>query len=262
MCILICKTAGSYTSQQRSDKMQNFKIIMSITSSATASRDREVPSTNIVFRSRLCLVTITKRDGTPMDASSISEEDIMGICIKKAHTHLLGVLHYSAMESVILFCTADELKCASYTIVEVMELQDEAITVKAMAPLDAHITAYMMVWHSKPSTGDGEPHTPPHQTPPSGATLHHLQADLGNLADNELWQLMEELHQEISQQRINTPPAVPLQANGHVIFGTIVSFNMLMQNFYKITQGSSEKVPSFATRLEGTLYQIRLRSPR
>ena len=34
-----------------------------------------------------------------------------------------------------------------------------------------------------------------------------------------------------------------------VIFGTVASFNMLMQNFYKITQGSSKKVPLFATRL-------------
>ena len=46
-----------------------------------------------------------------------------------------------------------------------------------------------------------------------------------------------------------------------VIFGTIASFNVLMQNFYKITQGSSKKVPSFATRLEGILNQIRLRCP-
>ena len=41
-----------------------------------------------------------------------------------------------------------------------------------------------------------------------------------------------------------------------------MSFDVLMQNLYKITQGSSEKVPSFATRLEGTLNQIRLRCPR
>ena len=47
-----------------------------------------------------------------------------------------------------------------------------------------------------------------------------------------------------------------------VIFGTVASFHVLMQNFYKITQGSSEKVPSFTTRLEGTLNQIRLRCPR
>ena len=46
-----------------------------------------------------------------------------------------------------------------------------------------------------------------------------------------------------------------------VIFGTLVSFDVLMQNFYKIAQGGNEKVPSFATRLEGTLNQIRLRCP-
>ena len=95
---------------------------MSVTSSTTASGDQEVPSTDIVLRSRLCLVTITKRDGTPMDASSISEEDIVEICIKKGHTHPLGVLHYSATESVILFHTAEELKCASHGIVKLTEL--------------------------------------------------------------------------------------------------------------------------------------------
>ena len=40
-----------------------------------------------------------------------------------------------------------------------------------------------------------------------------------------------------------------------VIFGTVASFNVLMQNFYKISQGN-EKVPSFAMQLEGTLNQI------
>ena len=44
-----------------------------------------------------------------------------------------------------------------------------------------------------------------------------------------------------------------------VIFGMVASFDVLMQNFYKITQGNNEKVPSFATRLEGTLNQIQLK---
>ena len=35
-----------------------------------------------------------------------------------------------------------------------------------------------------------------------------------------------------------------------------------MQNFYKVTQGNHKKVPLFATRLEGTLNQIRLKYPR
>ena len=45
-----------------------------------------------------------------------------------------------------------------------------------------------------------------------------------------------------------------------VIYGTVASFDILMQNFYKISQGN-EKVPSFATRFEGTLNQIRIKCP-
>ena len=41
-----------------------------------------------------------------------------------------------------------------------------------------------------------------------------------------------------------------------VIFGTVASFNVLMQNFYKVTQGNHKKVPSFATRLERTLIKL------
>ena len=47
-----------------------------------------------------------------------------------------------------------------------------------------------------------------------------------------------------------------------IIFGTVVSFDVLMQNFYKVTQNNHEKVPSFATRLERTLNQIWLQCPR
>ena len=45
-----------------------------------------------------------------------------------------------------------------------------------------------------------------------------------------------------------------------VIFGTVVSFDVLMQNFYKISQGN-EKVHSSVTWLEGTLNQIRIKCP-
>ena len=42
------------------------------------------------------------------------------------------------------------------------------------------------------------------------------------------------------------------------IFGTVASFDILMQNIYKVTQGNIKKVPSFTMRLEGTLNQIQL----
>ena len=46
------------------------------------------------------------------------------------------------------------------------------------------------------------------------------------------------------------------------ILGMVTSFDILMQNFYKVMQGNHKKVPSFATRLEGTLNQIQLKCCR
>ena len=150
------------------------QIKMSVTSSATTSRDHDVPSTEVIFGDKLYLIPIARRVGTLMDASSISEEDITEICVKKGHTHPLGVLHYSAMESVILFHTMDELKHVTHGIIEITEFQGEPITVRAMDPLEAHVTAYTVTSHRNPSNREKELQTPPQQTPPSGGTLHHL----------------------------------------------------------------------------------------
>ena len=46
-----------------------------------------------------------------------------------------------------------------------------------------------------------------------------------------------------------------------IIFGTMASFDVFMQYFYKVMQGNHEMVPSFATRLERTLNEIRLQCP-
>ena len=46
-----------------------------------------------------------------------------------------------------------------------------------------------------------------------------------------------------------------------VILGTVALFDVLMQNFLKNHTGKNKKVPSFTTRLEGTLNQIRLQCP-
>ena len=43
-----------------------------------------------------------------------------------------------------------------------------------------------------------------------------------------------------------------------VIFGMVAFFDVIMENFHKVMQGSNKKVPSFTTRLEGTPNQIRL----
>ena len=139
----------------------------------------------------------------------LQEEDIIEICITKGGTHPLGVLHYSTMELVVLFHLTDELQCTTHRIVKVMELQDEAITVKAMAPSEAHTKAYLVTLYLNPSNGEGELHTPPQQTPPSRGMPCHLQAEIGDLADHELHQLVEDLRQEIALHKVNVPPCSP-----------------------------------------------------
>ena len=148
-----------------------------------------------------------------MDASSVTEEDINEICIKMGHVHPLGVLHYSATESVVLFHLTDELQHATHRIMKAMELWGEAITVKTMAPSEAHTKAYLATLCLNPSHGEGELHTPPEQTSPSRGMQCHLQAELGDLADHKLWQLVEDLR-KIALHKENVPPSSPSKYMG------------------------------------------------
>ena len=85
-----------------------------------------------------------------------------------------------------------------------------------MAPTEAHVAAFTAMWHSNPTAGDGEPHTPPYQTPPSEETPCCLHAQLGDLNDSELQQLIKDLTQEITQCKLIAPPSNPLLKTGHI----------------------------------------------
>ena len=96
---------------------------MSVTSSATVSRDREVQSPDSE-QDKLLVVSITKRDGTLLDASSISEEDIVELCVRRAHTHPLGVLWYSAADSVVLFSNVADVNHTQHVLLDVLEFHN------------------------------------------------------------------------------------------------------------------------------------------
>ena len=187
---------------------------MSITSSTTASRDGEVPSPNS-FQGRLLLILITRGDGIPLDASSISEEDIVEICVRRAHAHPMGMLQYSAAESVVLFGNIEDVNHAHHTLLDVTEFRNEVIMVRTMAPTEAQAATFHAMWHLNPTAGDGEPHTPPYQTPPNEEMPHHIHAQLGDLNDSELWQLVRDLSQELGQCDLTAPPSNPLLRTGH-----------------------------------------------
>ena len=210
---------------------------MSITSSATASRDWEVPSPNSL-QDNLLAVSITKGDGTPLDASSIMEEDIVEICVKRAHTHPLGVLQYSAAESVVLFGNVADVNCTHHILPDVMEFRDEAITIWTMAPVEVQVTTFQSMWHLNPTTGDGELHTPPYQTPPNEETLFRIHAQLGDLNNSELLQLVRDLSQEIAQCKLTVSPSNPLLEIGHAHWAVVNQRRMTRRSPFQEGEGS------------------------
>ena len=134
----------------------------------------------------------------------------MELCVRRVHTHPLGVLWYSAADSVVLFSNVTDVNHTQHVLPDVSEFHDEAIATRTMALVQAHITAFIEMWHSNPAAGEGELHTPPYQTPPNEETPHRIHVQLDDLNDHELRQLVRDLSQEIVQCKSTAPPSYPL----------------------------------------------------
>ena len=97
-----------------------------------------------------------------------------------------------------------------------MFLHEEAITIRASPPSATHMRAYMVGADGEPSGAphpnpdrEGNPQHSPHDCHLGGSTPCQLQANLGDLAGDELWQLMEDLCQEVTLRELNIPPRDP-----------------------------------------------------
>ena len=84
---------------------------MSTSSSATALGRDPVPTNDPTLKARMCVFIIMQKDGTPFDVTSITEEDIMQICMTLGHIHPLGVLLIfgNRVSSFILHGRADAM---------------------------------------------------------------------------------------------------------------------------------------------------------
>ena len=92
------------------------------------------------------------KDGTLFNVTSITEEDIVQIYMMLGHIHPLGVLWYLATESIALFHMVDEMQQASLGAIKVMELCNELIAVKILAPMEPQVRVYITVGGGYPST--------------------------------------------------------------------------------------------------------------
>ena len=91
-----------------------------------------------------------------------------------------------------------------------------------MAPTEVQITAFQVMWHSNPTAGTGEAHTPPYRTPPNEETPRRIHAQLGDLNNDELRQLVRDLSQEIAQHESTVPPSYPPQGDWACPLGNVV----------------------------------------
>ena len=175
----------------------------------------QVPSDETNLHTCMCVLILTKRDGTLFDTTSILEEDIIKICIQLGHTHPMGVLHYTATDSIILFQLPDDMQHAICGAIKAMPLHMETITIRASAPSAAYVRAYMAVVGGEPS----RPQPPPSEgeeevhlatgNPSQVGELHNVSKQtLGTLADDKLHQLMEDLCQEAALCELNVPPRI------------------------------------------------------
>ena len=81
-------------------------------SSATASGRDPVTINDPTLKARMCVFILMHKDGTPFDVTSVTEEDIMQLCVTLGHIHSWVCFQYLGTESVALFCMAEEMQQA------------------------------------------------------------------------------------------------------------------------------------------------------
>ena len=100
--MLVVKPSGAYQINLK-NIIAKYPPEMLTTSSAIAAARDQVPFDETNLQNCMCVLILTKRDGTLFNVTSVMEEDIIEICIRLGHNHPMGVLSYSVRDLVILF---------------------------------------------------------------------------------------------------------------------------------------------------------------
>ena len=111
----------------------------------------------------MCVLAIARNDGTPLDAASMQEEDIIKLCAEVGWAHPKGVLWLLAMESVIVFQSSEEMLATACMVTKATAWCQESIklhnsppsTTTAISELSIHSTMGPVLEPS-PSEEEGE----------------------------------------------------------------------------------------------------------
>ena len=177
-----------------------------------------IPGDDVELLNHMCVLVLTRCNGTPFNATSIQEEAIIELWVELGQTNPKCVLWYLAVESVVLFHFMDIILVVACVVIKATALHKELIRLCMTPPSTAHVRAYTMVRDGEPSDTqppiperEEEPQPSPSDPHPDGRTPHQFQMDLG---DAQLRQLMEDLWQEEALRELNAPPVTNHQATG------------------------------------------------
>ena len=102
-----------------------------------------IPGDEVELLNCMCVLVLTRSDGTLFNATSIQEEDIIELWIQLGQTHPKGVLWYSVAESVVLFQSMDEMLVMVHGVIKVMALCKEPIRLYTTPPSTASMRTYI-----------------------------------------------------------------------------------------------------------------------
>ena len=99
----------------------------------------------------ICVLTIAGGDGTPFDADSLQEEDVVELCIGMGQANPNGVLLLLVMELVIAFHSSEEMLSAVCLITMATVWCDDPISLHIQPPTAAQIQDYIAMRDRCPS---------------------------------------------------------------------------------------------------------------
>ena len=124
--------------------------------------------------SHMCVLAIARGHGTPFDATSVQEEDIVELCVKVGQAHPKDVLWFLVTESIIAFQSSREMLAVVHMVTKATPWQEAPVKLQ-MSPPSTLLRAYIAGRNACPSgtqslTPEGEevPRSPPRNLQPNG----------------------------------------------------------------------------------------------
>ena len=183
---------------------------MSTTSRVTASAACNcITGDQVELLNCMCVLVLTRNDGTPFNAASIWKEDIIELCDQLGQTYPEDVLWYLVAELVVLFHSMEKMWVTVHGVIKATALCKEHIRLRTTPHFTTHVRAYIVVRDgetsgTQPLTLEREEELQSSPSDPhlDGRTPCQFQMDLG---DTQLKQLMEDLCREVALRELNVP---------------------------------------------------------